>query len=115
MDCQHGSPRRVHRRVRDAGVAKSLRAQPAGIAAAAGTAPLVRVVAGMGQSVGDAEASAALDDLRLGELQQGRVNAVAGAALPGSGGRDVGELLECPDESRTAERGPGGIEWSETQ
>ena len=63
-------PRLIPRRVGQAGLGKTLQSQLAGVAAAAGGARGVGVIATMGEAVIDAQLPAAADDLGLGPLDQ---------------------------------------------
>src|SRR6185295_18051482 len=91
-------------RIGDARFLEALAAQGAGVAAAACRAVL-GVVAGVGHRVVDAEPAAERDDLRLGQLDQRRVDAKSAAA-----GGDLGERLERGDELPPAVRIAAGVE-----
>src|SRR5215831_7919714 len=84
-------------------------AQPAGIAAATGAPLRVRLVAGDGLSVVDAEPRALADDLGLRPANERRVDA-AGTALHSGAGSKRREAAERGDEFRPAVRIAAGIE-----
>ena len=66
---------------------KTLATQAAGIAHAAGPTFRIGLIAAHCLLVVDTEFNAALDDLRLGQILQGRVNAEPDALDPGTGCR----------------------------
>ncbi len=53
------------------GIGKTFEPQPAGIAVAAGQTVRCRIITGMGQTIVNSEVESLLDNLRLGQLQQG--------------------------------------------
>src|SRR5690348_15892356 len=95
---------RVPRRTGDAGLRETLPPELARVAAAARGAAL-GVVAAVSDRVIDAEARAELDDLRLGELDQRRVDAEPAAARG-----DLLDRLERADELGVAVGVAAGVE-----
>ncbi len=82
---------------------ESFAPEPAAVAAPAGAAVRVRLVARHRHRVVDAERRAAADDVRLGELDERRVQ-TDGLALDGRTRREIREVLEGADECGPAVR-----------
>src|SRR5690349_13367301 len=99
----------IARRVIDACVSEALAAEPARVAATAGAAFVVGLVAGNGAREVDAVTQAGLDDLGFRPRDQRRVHPEALAFDPGLG-RQVRERLERADELRPAVRIAGIVD-----
>src|SRR5690349_15909740 len=82
----------------NAGLFESFSPQLAGVTFSAGAAIGQRVVATMGKSERYAQVASQGDDLRFGEVDEGRVNPDVRAAFDGSFGGEVGYALERVDE-----------------
>src|SRR5690348_14759454 len=91
----------VDRGVRESGSLEAGAAQAARVAAPAGGAEIVCLVAGNGEGIVDAQARPFPDDALLGPGDERRLDAT-GMALDPCPGRERGEVAEGVDEGGTA-------------
>src|SRR5262245_25195008 len=88
----------VEDRVPKPGLLESLEPQPAAVAAAARPALVVRVVAARRPAEINSQADSLADDVGLGEVDEGRVDAERALALDGGLRRDIRQFLELGQE-----------------
>src|SRR5689334_25172144 len=104
------SSSRAYQRVPDARLREAFLAQQAGVALAAGTALLVRIIAAMRQPEVHSQLGGQAHDIGFAELDQRGMNLDMRAAFDAGFGRQIGHVFESVDELRAAIRVAGIIQ-----